>query len=306
MNDLGNPPLPTKMETIVVTPDDVKAWRDPPIQRELKLNKKLKEVADYIKASGCIPGIVCFGVVDEVMYLLDGQHRREAFLQSEVEFASCDIHIRHFDTMAAMGEEFVRLNSPIAGMRPDDRLRAQEASLEVLAFLRERCPFIGYGMIRRWDHSPMLSMSAVLRAWEGARTDVPTSPGVSPVDLAKMMTIEGATELVSFLRLAETAWGFDREFKVLWASLNFTIVAWLYRRVVVGHDKRAQRVAPEIFCKAMMSLSADDGHVSWLVNRMLSERTRSPAYSRVKSIMARRIDIETGRKCRLPSPAWSK
>jgi hypothetical protein len=41
-----------------------------------------------------------------------------------------------------------------------------------------------------------------------------------------------------------------------------------------------------------------------LLGRQLRERDRSPTYSKLKAIFAKRIEAETGDKPRLPSPNW--
>jgi hypothetical protein len=298
----------TTMDTIAITRKQLAdgLWRDPPFQRPLRINAKLKAIAEDIVRSEVIPGIITLGVYGGETYLLDGQHRKEAFLISNVNTGYCDVRIHHFETMADMGREFVALNSRISTLRPDDILRGLESSNEALSLVRRRCPFVGYDMIRRGPNSPLLSMSLALRSWARSRHEVPTASSDSAIVLAETFTVEAASELVVFLGLAEKAWGRDHEYARLWSGLNLTVTMWLYRRIVLGDDKRYAVVTKDVFCKAMMSLSADEGHLSWLLGRIMSERDRSPAYSRIKSIVGRRIEQETGKKLKLPQPAWAK
>lgn len=296
----------TTMDTIAVSRDQVNGWKNPPFQRPLRVNARVKEIADQIRGDEVIPGIITLGVMGGSTYLLDGQHRREAFLISGVEVGYCDVRVHHFDAMADMGREFVQLNSRISTLRPDDILRGMEGSVEALALIRKECPFVGYDMIRRGPTAPILSMSLLLRAWYAARAEVPTPSGHSAMSMAETITVDSALQLVKFLKMAFGAWGRDHEYQRLWSSLNMTMVMWLYKRVVLDDDdKRYPGINDQVFVKGMMSLSADAGYLSWLVGRLLHERDRSPAYTRVKNILARRFEHELGRKVRLPQPGWA-
>ncbi len=295
----------TTMDTIAVTPEQVNGWKNPPFQRPLKVNARVKEIAEQIRGNEVVPGIITLGVLSGDKYLLDGQHRREAFLISGVQTGYCDVRVHHFESMADMGREFVQLNSRISTLRPDDILRGMEGSVEALAFIRRECPFVGYDMIRRGPTSPLLSMSLLLRSWYAARAEVPSSTGHSAMSIVESITMDSATLLVRFLKIAHNAWGRDQEYQRLWSSLNMAIVMWLYKRVVLDEDKRYSGIDDRMFAKGMMSLSADNGYLSWLVGRMLNDRDRSPGYSRIKTIMARRFEQEIGNKMRLPQPGWA-
>jgi hypothetical protein len=37
------------METLIITPDQVNAWRIPPFQRPIKVNAKVQEIAEEMK-----------------------------------------------------------------------------------------------------------------------------------------------------------------------------------------------------------------------------------------------------------------
>ncbi len=73
----------------------------------MKINDKLMEVAKSIAADdGVIPGVIALGVLDGDRYIIDGQHRREAFYQSECLTGYVDIRVLHCKTMAEMADEF--------------------------------------------------------------------------------------------------------------------------------------------------------------------------------------------------------
>jgi hypothetical protein len=154
----------TVVDTIEITPAVVNAWIVPPFQRHLKINDKVRALAETIKGDGgVIPGVITLGVFERKQYLLDGQHRREAFLMSECQEGYVDIRQHHFDSMAEMGEEFVALNSQLVVMKPDDILRGLEGSCEALQIVRNACPWVGYDQVRRGARAPLLGMAMVMR-----------------------------------------------------------------------------------------------------------------------------------------------
>jgi hypothetical protein len=104
-----------------------KTWRSPPFQRPLRVNDKVTAAAAEIKTDGgVIPGTFTIGIFENTRWLVDGQHRREAFYQSGCATGYVDVRILYFDSMADMAEEFVRVNSRLVNMRPDDIVRGME------------------------------------------------------------------------------------------------------------------------------------------------------------------------------------
>lgn len=300
----------TTLDTIEVTPDLVRSWKLPPFQRPLRVNDKVMALAQSIKQDdGVMPGVFTIGVMNKERYLIDGQHRREAFLLSECLVGYADVRVCHFDNMAEMGQEYVNLNSRIVTMRPDDIMRGLEDSYPALGKVRRRCPFVGYDQIRRNEKAPVLSMSALLRCWYGSSGDVPKSGGASATMLATTLTVDEAEEVIGFLEIAIKAWGRDAAYVRLWGSLNLTLCMWLYRRLVLGAGmtsaSRAHRFTREHFTKCLMSLSAESDYVDWLLGRNSMSRDNTPAYTRVKSIFSKRMEAEIGRKILMPQPAWA-
>jgi len=295
----------SSMAIEVVTPEWVKGLKTTKFQRPITENKTVLAVAEGIKTSEEIPGIIEIGVLDGKCYKLDGQHRLHAFTISGLKEALAKVVYKHFDDEAAMGEEFIRLNSAIARFRPDDILRAYENSSEPMQFIRKRCPFVGYDSVRRGSSTaPIVSMSVLLRSWGGSAHDVPRKATGSALSLAHALTMDSAKECASFLLIAEPAWGRDPEYARLWAALNTTLSMWLYRRTVIAQDTRSKITADE-FRMGMSALSADSKYIDWLLGRHLTEGHRSPAYGRLKTIVGRRIATERGKRVQLPDPAWS-
>lgn len=295
----------TTSDTIMITPESVREWNPPPFQRPKKINLKVIELSEYIKGSGVLPGVIEIGILHGQKYLIDGQHRIESFLLAEIAEALCDVRYLTFDTMAEMGEEFVNINSRLVTFRPDDVLRGLEESSESLTLIRRKCPFVGYDQIRRGPASPLVSMSALIRCWAGSVTDVPKPASGSAPTLAKELSVEAAEVCVDFLHLADKAFGRDPEYARLWGSLNLTLCMWLYRRLcITPYSPRTPKLTKDLFTKCLMSLSAATDYVEWLLGRQLSERDRSPAYTRIRRAFAKRIEEETGKKASMPSPSW--
>lgn len=296
----------TSLDTIEVTPDEVKKWKSPPFQRPLRVNSKVLALGEKIKAEGgIIPGVLTLGLLNRETYLLDGQHRREAFIQSGCEIGYVDVRRRIFESMAEMGREFVELNSQIVRMKPDDILRGLEGEVDGLKLIRKECPFVGYDNIRRGENSPILSMAALLRCWVGSETEVPNMAGVSALDCANITTKDEGEAIVAALKVCYAAWGKDAAYGRLWTSLNLTLVFWLWRRMVVGtHSVRTQKLTKDLFQKCLMSLSANTLYIDWLVGRKLSDRDRTPCYNRIKGVFVQRIFEETEKKPPFPKPEW--
>lgn len=297
----------TALDTIEITPDIVRSWKLPAFQRPLRINDKVMLLADQIRRDGgVVPGVFTIGVLNKNRFLIDGQHRRESFLLSKCIVGYVDARFCHFDDMAEMGEEFVNLNSRIVNMRPDDILRGLEDTYAPLGKIRKRCPFVGYDQIRRSEKSPVLSMSALLRCWVGSSTEAPRTTGGSATSFAVTLSTEEADQCINFLDCAIAAWGRDQAYGRLWLNLNLVLSMWLYRRLVITpYSVSTRQIGRELFTKCLMSLSADSSYLDWLVGRNVNRRDTSPAYTRIKGIFAKRIEVETGHKPRLPQPAWA-
>lgn len=307
----------SRMDTVLVEMRTLAGWKIPPFQRQLRVNEKVREISGLIREDGgVIPGIITIGVIktgrDAGEYLVDGQHRVEAFRLSECREAVADVRYVEFETMADMGNEFVNLNSSLVRMRPDDVLRGLEESTPALRTIRDRCPFVGYDMIRRGPTSAMLSMSTALRVWEGSVPPTPVALSKSAVNLAVELSEESVGKLSVFLSLVYEAWGMDEGAKRLWSSLNLSLCMWLWRRLVDDTARSTNRyvvLRNEQFKKCMMSLAADASYNDWLLGRALGDRDRPPAYARIKQILMRRLledKFSQVKKITFPSPTWAK
>lgn len=309
--------LRSSMETLIVSIDQVNQWKVPPFQRPVRVNAKVEAIAETLKQSGCeITGVVTLGKIakDPAMWIVDGQHRLEAFRMSGMTEVIADVRIINFDTMAEMAEEFVRLNSALVRMRPDDILRGLEPTTPALRTISRECDFVGYTQIRRGGSSgPILSMASVIRVWVGSDAETPTSNtnGMPVASMAGSLSDESVENLVRFLHVAQAAWGRDPEYYRLWGGLNLAVCMWLWRRLVIDRNragnKRIAVLSIAQFKQCLMSVSADHNYLDWLQGRTLSDRDRSPCYGRIKKAFVSRLTEELGdsKAAILPQPAWA-
>jgi hypothetical protein len=296
------------MDTLELNPKLVASWKSPPFQRGLKINTKVMNVVDEIrKDGGVLPGVITIGVLEGETYVVDGQHRLAAWLQTGMPVGYADVRTHWFTTLGEMADEFVRINTPLVKLRPDDILRGMEPSSPALQRIRSKCGYIGYDVVRRGHHTPVLSMSVFLRCWVGSRNEVPSPE--SSTTAASMMDDPETTAAISFVGVCFEAWARDVEYAKLWGALNLSLCAWLFRRSVLGQhahaNTRIDRMTMEQFKRCLMSLSADSGYLDYLVGRNLGDRDRSPAYHRIKTIFARRFATDGNQKFRLPTPPWA-
>lgn len=294
------------MDTVLVTPAAIAAWKRPPFQRPLRVNEKLKELIEALKRDGgVVPGIITIGVLKSEKYLLDGQHRIEAFKLAELDEGLADIRICFYESMGDMAAAFVELNSALVKLKPDDTLRALEEGSTSLSLLRRRCPFIGYDNIRRNVNSPIIGMAQVLRSWHSSKQEAPGRTPASASDLGRDLTDDDARVLARFMSLAYSAWGTDREYQRLWGGLNLVLTMWMYRRIVITKfSVRTVLISDEQFGRCLMAMSANTRYVDWLVGRNTGERDRSPCYARLRAIFQARLESDTGKKFPAPNPAW--
>lgn len=306
----------SRMDTLIISRAMVNQWKIPPFQRPVRMNEKVRYVTEQIKKTEAIEGVLTLGRMksDGALYIVDGQHRIEAFRLAEIDEAIADVRVVTFDSMAEMAGEFVRLNSALVRMRPDDILRGMESDSATLKTIRKSCEFVGYDYIRRGKSGPIVSMSQVLRCWFAANCETPASSGAhvfgGAAGLAQSFDTLSVQNLIAFLNIAHAAWGRDPEYYRLWSTLNLTLCAWMWNRLVIDRDrignKRYAVLNATEFKRCLMSVSADGDYTSWLVGRNLTDRDRSPCYARLKGIFSRRLAEESkGKKPALPSPAWA-
>ena len=305
--------LRSTMETLLITPEQVNQWRVPAFQRPVRVTAKVQAIAEEMKADGvAITGIITLGRIDPTgpLYIVDGQHRIEAFRISGLPEIIADIRVINFDDEAEMADEFGKLNTSLVAMRPDDLLRALVPNNPALQIVIKACGFVGFDNIRRGTTGPIVGLSAVLRTWHASRQETPSSTSPAIKVLADTFNNDDATNVIRFLELGMSAWGRDPEYYRLWGNLNMALCMWLYRRMVLETNRKgATRVSvltESQFKQAITALSANGNYLDWLPGRLLSDRDRSPAFQRMRTIMAKRL-IEAGmQKPNFPGPAWSK
>lgn len=303
----------TRMDTLLINEGVLKEWKIPPFQRPLHVNTKVLAIAEIIKADdGVIPGAITLGVIergkDAGCYVIDGQHRLEAFKLAGCQEGYADVRIIEHEDMVALGEEFVALNSHIVMMRPDDVLRGLEGSLPLLANIRQSCPYVGYDNVRRSATNAIVSMATVLRCWDGAAQEAPVPGHGGPAHIARSLTPESSRQLADFLGIVEAAFGREQPSWRLWGGLNLILLMWMYKRLVLrqGHiTTRMPKFDNPTFKRLLMSVAADEDYNDWLVGRRIGERDRGMAYNRIKLIMGRRLRAEGNSNPVFPQPPWA-
>lgn len=306
----------SKMETLRLTKTFILSWKKPEFQREFRETPKIHDLIQELKlTNGAVPGVITLGEVvrsgAKETYLVDGQHRTQAFLQAGLEFGYADVRICQFDNMSEMAEAFVQLNQSLVRMQNDDILRGIEGSNPYLSQIRKACPFLGYDKIRkvRQDHTAkhVLSLTVALRAWFGSATPTP-SAGPKTVDAAAMLDDENLEQINDFYGMLFDAWGGDQEHFRLWCGLNIGLLAWLWRRMVLGqfitpvhHSTKITKVQ---FRSCCMALATDSLYLDWLQGRNMRYSDRSPAYGRIRDIFKKRLVVLEVKGCKFPQPEW--
>jgi hypothetical protein len=301
------------METLIFPRDEVLTWKIPPFQRPVRINDKVLSVAEQMKIDGgIIPGILTLGRLgtDKTIYIVDGQHRLEAFKIADLPECLVDARMCTYTSMADMAEDFVELNGRLVNMRPDDILRGLEESTPLLRRIRASCDYVTYGQINRSAEklSHVVGMSLLLRAWNQSRSDVAGGFSVSSTQLAQSLEADEVDRLILFMQVARSAWGDEPENYRLWSGLNLTMCMWLFRRVVLDKQrggKKAVLLSPEQFRKGLMSVAATAEYSDWLVGRRVGERDRAPCYARLTAIFAKRLQADGLDKVMFPRPAWT-
>lgn len=305
----------SSMETRILTPKTVEQWKVPSFQRPLRINEKVKENSEEIRREEAIGGVLTLGLVekDPTIWIVDGQHRIEAFKLSGIGEALADVRVCHFESLREMSAEFVRLNSALVRMRPDDVLRGMEPTSPALRRIREQCGFVGYGSIRRStsQSAPIISMAGLVRCWFGSAQETPISTVGSAPPLVERLDsdTQETQDLITFVLTAFAAWGNDPSYYRLWGALNLTLCMWLFRRLVLeksGGAKRHVHLNIAQFKQCLMTLSASGDYLDYLTGRMLSDRDRAPCYTRIKSLFAKRLVTDgSDKRPKMPSPDWS-
>jgi len=302
------------MQTLILSVDQVNAWRKPPFQRPLRANRKTEKLTEEIKHEQSLPGVITLGKLagEEDIYTVDGQHRAHCFLASGLPEVIADIRLVTFDTMADMADEFELLNDALVRMRPDDVLRAAEMSSPAMQRIRRECDFVGYDNLRYGGSaSSMVGMSVLLKVWMASAMETPANYSSRTAALIAD-ELDGdeqsVAQLCRFLQHAVEAWGRDPEYYRLWGALNLALCMWLYRHLVIEKQsgvKRHIQLTEAQFRQCLMSLSADAKYCDWLVGRQLRERDRAPCYAHLRRIFVKRLEDSGVSKVLMPQPAWA-
>lgn len=291
-------------EVKIVTLQDIESWKMPSFQRPFVNNTKVKAISKEIATNGHeIPGWIILGKLGDDTYLLDAQHRVNAAKMSGISEFLAKVELIQFDSMAEMGQHFIRENSKIVSLKPDDILRGLRDQSDVLQLL-ESCPVIAYDNVRRGggiNTRPMVTMSNALRAWDASRGEVPGG-SVSAIEALNGMSISDAQHLVEFLNLAKECWGTDSTYNALWNRTNLVMCMWIYKLMVIGINRldksRFTKMSREDFQKGLIGLT-DNTYSQFVIGKNNITNFRVPLYNRMKKIFLERLGT-----LKFPAPDW--
>ena len=173
------PVAPFDMKVMAVTRKTIEGWAKPDFQRPVAENKNLGELAVQIQDQGWLLTAIYLGIWMGKTYLVDGQHRMQAFIASGLEQMSVPVITKYYldgaKGLAAMCEDFLRINSHIKNPTANDMLKALEGKNSHIKEIRTNCPFVGYTHLRRTESAPILGMAQAIRALVVSRQEIPGS-----------------------------------------------------------------------------------------------------------------------------------
>ena len=298
-------PIKTVSAMVLITRPKLESILTPDFQRELKITRHVKAQVKEIENTGIIPGTLLLGLVAGKLYRNDGQHRIWAALQTERDSFYAMVQVGEYKDMAELGLAAMIANSSLSRRSPDDNLKAMEPAYPVLKLIRRECPFIGYG---GKSDATVMSMSPALQCWEISKHDSPSNRGSMQANkIIEKMTPDEAKAMCAVYKLLYSAWGNDRQYKTMWLKLNVTLVTWLWRALVDSPTSgKVTRLTSDLFRDAIAGLTADAAYMSWLPGRLLRDLDRSPCYTRIKSIIVKRLFAVHSMRVSLPSPPFMR
>lgn len=305
---------PFDVEKIIITHEIVEGWKKPPFQRPVAIGRNLGKLAVNLQDDEFLLTTIYLGVLDGVTYIVDGQHRKEAFIASGLRRLVAPVTTRYYPDGTAgltrMCEDFLKINTHVKNPTANDKLRALEPTNPLIGKIREDCPFVGYSGFRRSDSSPIVSMAQAIRALVISAQEAPGSAGRSAVDHAVEMRSSEVNGLKTFLKLAYESWGRDAENKYLWSPMNLTMCLWFFRRMLrspsssgsLGNTTQAQFL--DIFFGLMSNrryralLQGNKG------GRLHDSNTRNPVCRELMKTIKAQLKKDGTKSPYIPKPSW--
>lgn len=293
-----------RSEVVVVTVALVNSWERPDFQRMFKQTKNVVDATNQIGRTEEIPGTIWIGVWEGRSYVVDGQHRIEAFLGANIAEALASVAFKAFDSYDAMARFYRMINTPLRSFSAQDNLKAAAVEYESLRIIEREATFASWYKPKR-NSGKTIQISSMVRFWGMARSDAPGG-SAQVVAVAAGMNKLAAHRLCVFGSLCHDAWGTDSGYAALWGGLNFPVVLWLYARTVLRDPEpslRVTRLDQPAFKKALVSL-CDESYVDWLRGRNSLQNFRSPCYNKIKQRFKATLE-KRGERLTLPSPDWA-
>lgn len=308
--------IPLEVEMRVLTQEVFESWDSPPFQRPVSVGKNVAKASLTMQDTGCIMTAIYLGVWEGKTYIVDGQHRRVAFIGSGLDRVVAPVITKYYkdDTpgLLEMCEDFLLIQAHIKNPTANDKLRALEPMSSGLQKIRKECPFVGYGGFRCNKNSPIVSMAQVIRSMVTSGQEELGSPAKSAVVHAREMTLHEANSLTIFLKLAFEAWGRDKEHKPLWTPMNMSLCLWFFRRMLKAPSPNKDSkgdVTQQQFSNIFFELLSNRRYRSLLQansgGRLGDPEVRNPVLKELMRAIKRSLKRDKVRDYYMPDPSWA-
>jgi hypothetical protein len=232
----------------------------PEFQRDLCETRAYGDVRSRIERTGEIPDQLVIWSYHGTLYVLDGQHRRAASLETAHQRFKVDLVVFE-GTEVEAAAEYRRRQSKIKADTTGDRWQAEaiaRGSRAGIALSRDR--YITCGKVKR-DSAKPISIGTALRVWLSASKDVPAKATVNVVDCLESMVLETALHLKNFVAACYAAWSNPKAYAPLWVAGNLVPLCWLYQQLVVSGE-----MSNEQFIAGAMRLT-DEHYLQFLIGK---------------------------------------
>jgi hypothetical protein len=210
-------------------------WKVPPFQRHILLNKRFFTLVAEFRQTHCLPyGTLLIGCWNSILYVVDGNHRMAACIESGVPAIRANVQYVRFDTYVAMVAAYNKVQIPIKVSTPNDRLKVLADLHPPLQSIANACNFVTFSKAAAGQAGQLLTMSMLIQVWEWSKVNPPRPfGGASLEDLAKPLTQVDADNLIIFFQLCRFRFGLS---PALWRAQNLALCLWLYRRLVLQEN----------------------------------------------------------------------
>lgn len=311
----------SRVVKIKLTPDVIKSWLTPYWQRPVRFNAKGRQLTEDIKLTRKLDSVMIVGVVKKRngkfdLYLVDGHHRKAAFLRSGAPYMDIDVKFVYVDKVEELSPLYLNCQEQITKSTANDNLQGLAVTNEVLQHIKSKCEFITYEGVRLGTIAHSINMSTVVQIWYDSMLDPPKkntlTPSVSITELAKKLTVDDADHIVQFMTLCRDNFEFKKLSSGLWLHINLVLCLWLFRVLVLrevwegGEVYKVKHLTPRQFGVGLLGLKNDKYYLTLMRKKLNSSVDRKEAYQSIAKLFASNL-----RSCgvvsnpKLPRPQWA-